>query len=323
MSGFVRTVFGIVAYLVTVVPAFAGETFVVTGDSITSSISPSHTVKVGERLPITELKKRFGGYTIQSTAGEDCAICASVYKSDVGFEVNYDETGVVVTSVVCNQGCSDALGNEVGAKLQSAIGAMGNCDAGDYTTCVSPRVSGLIYIVNDDSSQCQFNVSGQATKIPECAEIGGFMIQSSAPSAAPTVEQRSSNNSVQLPTPPSKTRAAAHSFSEFPAQRSFRGNTRLPDFAGRDRKYKDYRTRIREGMKQGPGLAGEFSVIQIGCGTECTFAYVANNKSGQVFDFPRGGEDNIDMQILTKVDSRLIIVQWGRYDSNICVVEYF
>jgi hypothetical protein len=145
--------------------AMASEVFVVSGETITSSTSANRYVKVGERLPVSELKKRFEGLTVQSTAGEDCLFCAYVSSSEVAFEINYDETGVVVTSVVCHQGCSDALGNEVGTKLQSAVGSEANCDAGYYTTCLSPRIQGLNYILGDAGDNCSFSVTGQSTRI--------------------------------------------------------------------------------------------------------------------------------------------------------------
>jgi len=157
--------------------AIASETLVVTGEGITSSETLDQYVRVGERLPVSELKKRFEGYSVQSTAGEDCLFCAGVFTNDVAFEVNYDETGVVVTSVVCSHGCSDALGNDVGSNLQNAIGEVGTCDAGYYTTCASPRVNGLVYILSEDNSNCQLNITGQSTSIPACATIGAFLVQ--------------------------------------------------------------------------------------------------------------------------------------------------
>jgi hypothetical protein len=48
----------------------------------------------------------------------------------------------------------------------------------------------------------------------------------------------------------------------------------LPDFKGRDREFNRFRTRIRNGMKEGPNFASHYSLVQIGCGTGCTFALV-------------------------------------------------
>jgi hypothetical protein len=76
-------------------------------------------------------------------------------------------------------------------------------------------------------------------------------------------------------------------------------------------------------MAQGPDFAGEFSVIQFGCGTGCSVVMVANNRTGQPYSFPRGGEDNMYLNLKYSRDSRLMIAQWGSYDSGKCYMEYF
>jgi hypothetical protein len=95
-----------------------------------------------------------------------------------------------------------------------------------------------------------------------------------------------------------------------PMDRVYQGQIRLPDFAGRDQKYATFRTRIGEGMKTGPDFAGHYAIIQIGCGTECTFAYVADVATGQVYGFPYGGEEYRQMQILRSAKSNLLSVLW-------------
>ncbi len=117
--------------------------------------------------------------------------------------------------------------------------------------------------------------------------------------------------------------AGNYTFGQFAVSSFYKGKTQLPKFKGRDKEFRSYRTRISNGMKDGPNYAGHFSVIQIGCGMLCSFAFVADNRTGQVFDFPRGGEENMEMQLLFKLDSRLMLVQWADYDSDSCVLEYF
>lgn len=117
--------------------------------------------------------------------------------------------------------------------------------------------------------------------------------------------------------------AADPGFGDYAVSAPYKGQTRLPDFSGRDKAFRNYRTRIREGMKEGPNFAGEFTLVQIGCGTGCSFAYIANNRSGKVHAFPRGGEENLFMQFAKRRDSRLLILQWGSYATDSCVIEYF
>lgn len=111
--------------------------------------------------------------------------------------------------------------------------------------------------------------------------------------------------------------------AQYAATERFAGRTKLPDFRGRDRKFNSYRTRIRDGMRAGPNFAGHFSVIQIGCGTGCSFAIVGDNNSGRPAGFPRGGEENMYMQLQFSTGSRLLAAQWLDYEGNKCVVEFF
>jgi hypothetical protein len=46
--------------------------------------------------------------------------------------------------------------------------------------------------------------------------------------------------------------------SSYAAQGRFSGKTVMPDFKGRDREFNSFRTRIRDGMRQGPNFAGQY-----------------------------------------------------------------
>jgi hypothetical protein len=111
--------------------------------------------------------------------------------------------------------------------------------------------------------------------------------------------------------------------SDFPARARFTGKTVLPDFKGRDRDFNNFRTRIRNGMRDGPNFAGHYSLIQIGCGTGCTFVVIADNNTGRPASFPRGGEDNMYLTLDYRRDSRLLAAQWLDSESDICVIEFF
>jgi len=103
----------------------------------------------------------------------------------------------------------------------------------------------------------------------------------------------------------------------------YTGVTTYPDFRGRDVMFKTFRTRIKNGMKAGPSFAGEYSVIQIGCGSGCSFVVVASNRTGQAFNFPRGGEENMYLALKYRLSSRLLTAQWASYDDDKCYVERF
>lgn len=82
-----------------------------------------------------------------------------------------------------------------------------------------------------------------------------------------------------------------------------------PDFTGRDAWASRFRTRILEGMAQGPDFAGHYSLIQIGCGTGCSFVYLVDHATGEVLPFPYGPERQA-MSLSHHVDSRLVKVSW-------------
>lgn len=111
--------------------------------------------------------------------------------------------------------------------------------------------------------------------------------------------------------------------SSYPARGRLSGNTVMPDFKGRDREFNNFRTRIRDGMRQGPNFAGRYTLIQIGCGTGCSFVIVANNQTGRPASFPRGGEEHMYLSLDFRWDSRLVAAQWLDYDTKTCVVEFF
>ena len=81
------------------------------------------------------------------------------------------------------------------------------------------------------------------------------------------------------------------------------GGTTLPDFSQYKVKetdtftgqpkpvdlssYKDaktYRTKLREGTKEGPNFAGHYTIVSFGCGTQCQDNWVIDAKTGKIID---------------------------------------
>lgn len=100
-----------------------------------------------------------------------------------------------------------------------------------------------------------------------------------------------------------------------PMNRVYQGNISLPDFKGRDSKFSTYRTRITDEMKTGPNFAGHYAIIVIGCGTSCRFAFLGDVASGQMHQFPYGGEENYDMDLRFDVKSNEVAVRWISGDN--------
>jgi hypothetical protein len=148
--------------------------------------------------------------------------------------------------------------------------------------------------------------------------VGTLVVALAAASPAVALDKKETGTSSFIL--PEKMR---YSFEDFPVTSIYKGPTRWPDFTGRDKEFRIYRTRIREGLKIGPNFAGEFTFITFGCGTSCVIAFIASNKTGQVFDFPRGGEGNSSLRLQFELGSRLIAAQRGSDELDACYVEYF
>ena len=108
-------------------------------------------------------------------------------------------------------------------------------------------------------------------------------------------------------------------FSEYSARREYNGKSKTPDFKGRDKAFASFRTRITDGMNGRPTFAGEYSIIQFGCGTSCSVILVANHRTGQVYDFPFSGAEYGPVTLRYAPVSSLLMLT--RRDGANCVME--
>jgi len=100
-------------------------------------------------------------------------------------------------------------------------------------------------------------------------------------------------------------------FTKYASAPVYHGPVQLPRFKDRDRDFADYRTRIRDGMRQGANFAGHYALIGWGCGTGCQVYVVGDVITGQMFDFLLSGEEFINLRIQAWPDSRLILASWA------------
>jgi hypothetical protein len=135
---------------------------------------------VGEKISRQALKRRFAGYDVRYANGEGCIICAVVTGADGQFDVDFDKDGQTVLQLLSTDNrIRDAMGNEIGSPLKSALGAeTATCDAGESTTCASTALKGLSYIVAEEERCPIAFPDTQPIEIPACARIRGFQLLS-------------------------------------------------------------------------------------------------------------------------------------------------
>lgn len=174
--------------------------FIFRAQDVQHATNPSQSVRLGEKISPQALKKRFAGYEVRYTKGEDCLTCAAISGADGQIRVSFARDGRTIIDIQSYDTRSrDARGNTIGASLGEAIGSTSaQCDAGMDTTCASSTLKGLSYIVAGDD-QCPITVKEkQPIDIPACARIAGFQIL--AIEAGATTTPASSSTAPHLPT---------------------------------------------------------------------------------------------------------------------------
>lgn len=159
--------------------------FIFSQQEVRHATTPGRSARLGEQISRQALTRRFAGYEVRYTKGEDCLTCAVISGADGQFEVSFAQDGRTIIDISSHDDRShDAQGNAVGSSLVKAIGSTSTqCDAGMDTTCASPGLKGLSYILAEDD-RCPIAVKEkQPTDIPACARIAGFQIHAIDPSA--------------------------------------------------------------------------------------------------------------------------------------------
>jgi len=120
-------------------------------------------------------------------------------------------------------------------------------------------------------------------------------------------------------------------FEDYPAVEEFRGKPALVDLSSHPNA-RTFRTRLREGAKQGTNFAGHYALVWWGCGNECQQALVIDLRTGIVYGLAepsakRPLESSRGLEFIST--SRLIIadppcpkdynpcVSWGRSEEPV------
>jgi hypothetical protein len=81
-----------------------------------------------------------------------------------------------------------------------------------------------------------------------------------------------------------------------------------------------YRTALRNAAKSGPDFAGHYKIVQLGCGSSCSYWALINEISGNVSFFPEmediSGVRTDDNRLQFHVDSNLLILVGGPHEDE-------
>jgi hypothetical protein len=106
-----------------------------------------------------------------------------------------------------------------------------------------------------------------------------------------------------------------HRFDEYPAE-VYTGPRAKPDFEHSAKGYWNYRTRLREGAKEGPNFAGHWVIVGWGCGTGCIIFNMVDSVTGEIRPVPLGGEHSTVTRVLGSPNSRLLKAFWEDFPDR-------
>lgn len=91
-------------------------------------------------------------------------------------------------------------------------------------------------------------------------------------------------------------------FEDFPVSVEFRSKPARVDLSSHP-EARTFRTKLREGAKEGPNFAGHYTVVSWHCGTECQAVAIVDAKTGRVYFAPFSTSEGSEFRI----DSALFI----------------
>jgi hypothetical protein len=97
-------------------------------------------------------------------------------------------------------------------------------------------------------------------------------------------------------------------FDKYPVTKTYQGKP-APPLLDTPRS-REYRSRIRNGAKEGPNFAGHYTVISWGCGTECGVYIIVDAQTDQVY-WPPEISHGVELGVAGpeyRLDSTLMVV---------------
>lgn len=141
------------------------------------------------------------------------------------------------------------------------------------------------------------------------------------PASLPIENAGTDSSPVAAPADDSANQSATtknlteYKFSDFPSS-VYSGPWKAPNFSGAQRRFRQFRTMIANGAKQGPVFAGTVAIAELGCGTDCGMGYAIDLTNGGVFELPVGGGATLGMNIEYHQESRLLKAAWTGASTN-------
>jgi hypothetical protein len=124
----------------------------------------------------------------------------------------------------------------------------------------------------------------------------------------PANSSATANAAPGFPPPPA-TPPFSERFNTYPVS-VFKGPMVFPDFAGAQKPYANFRTRLTDAAKGGVNFAGHYAVVQFGCGMGCTQGYMIDLTNGQVAPLPLGELASAGIEYASRPDSNLLQTVW-------------
>jgi hypothetical protein len=124
------------------------------------------------------------------------------------------------------------------------------------------------------------------------------------------------SNGQQVDTPRVTVQGQLPQFSEYPAEPLFAEKPAVPILTTKVQRM--FKSQFRFDQHERPNFAGEYKIVQWGCGSPCLSFAIANLKTGAVYDGPfesvgpdvsKPGWANSDWGLEYKVDSGLLVVK--------------
>lgn len=131
-----------------------------TDNSIYLSADPKQQAKIGERLSLMDLGRRFASCRVTSEyyQGDDEGIETTITCRDVAVSVNMDENGKIYGFWTTSKGAAFANNVQVGDKVVDAIGSTAHCnlcteDRSPFCHSDDPK-STIVYDVEYSDDNC-------------------------------------------------------------------------------------------------------------------------------------------------------------------------